>query len=163
MQILKKILFLLSPQERKKALLLLLMILMMALIDVIGVASILPFMSVLVNPSLIETNFILINLFEFFKGFGIENKQQFLFMLGILVFIVLVSSIIFKAITAYFQVRFIEMLKYNISKRLVESYLHQPYSWFLNKHSGDLGKSILSEVSEAIHYSIFPLLKLLSR
>ena len=53
MQILKKILFLLSPQERKKAVLLLLMILMMALIDVIGVASILPFMSVLVNPSLI--------------------------------------------------------------------------------------------------------------
>ena len=63
MQILKKILFLLSPQERKKAVLLLLMILMMALIDVIGVASILPFMSVLVNPSLIEKNFILINLF----------------------------------------------------------------------------------------------------
>ena len=78
MQILKKILFLLSPQELKKAVFLLLMILMMALIDVIGVASILPFMSVLVNPSLIETNFILINLFEFFKGFGIENNQQFL-------------------------------------------------------------------------------------
>ena len=110
MQILKKILFLLSPQERKKAVLLLLMILMMALIDVIGVASILPFMSVLVNPSLIETNFILINLFEFFKGFGIENNQQFLFVLGILVFIILVSSLIFKAITAYFQVRFKEMV-----------------------------------------------------
>ena len=58
MQILKKILFLLSPKERKRAVLLLIMILLMAVIDVIGVASILPFMSVLVNPSLIETNFI---------------------------------------------------------------------------------------------------------
>ena len=75
MQILKKILFLLSPQERKKAVLLLLMILMMALIDVIGVASILPFMSVLVNPSLIETNFILINLFEFFKSLFISKNM----------------------------------------------------------------------------------------
>ena len=53
MQILKKILFLLSPQERKKAVLLLLMILIMALIDVIGVASILTFMSVLVNTIII--------------------------------------------------------------------------------------------------------------
>ena len=33
----------------------------------------------------------------------------------------------------------------------------------LNKHSGDLGKSILSEVSEAIHYCIFPFLKLISQ
>ena len=55
MKILKKILFLLSPEERKSAIFLSLMILLMAGIDVIGVASILPFMTVLVNPNLIET------------------------------------------------------------------------------------------------------------
>ncbi len=163
MQILKKILFLLSPQERKKAVLLLLMILIMALIDVIGVASILPFMSVLVNPSLIETNFILIKLFEFFKGFGIENDQQFLFVLGILVFIILVSSIIFKAITTYFQVRFKEMLQYNMGKRLVEKYLHQPYEWFLNNHTAELGKTILSEISNVNSQGIRPLIELIAR
>tara|TARA_Y100000992_G_scaffold152205_1_gene101497 strand:+ start:113 stop:1903 length:1791 start_codon:yes stop_codon:yes gene_type:complete len=163
MQILKKILFLLSPQERKKAVLLLLMILMMALIDVIGVASILPFMSVLVNPSLIETNFILINLFEFFKGFGIENNQQFLFVLGILVFVILVSSLIFKAITTYFQVRFKEMLQYNMGKRLVEKYLHQPYEWFLNNHTAELGKTILSEISNVNSQGIRPLIELIAR
>ena len=126
MQILKKLLFLISPKEQKKGLLLLIMILLMALIEVIGVASIVPFMSVLVNPSLIETNFILINLFEFFRGFGVENNQQFLFLLGVMVFIILVGSLIFKAITTYFQIRFNEMVKYNMSKRLVEKYLHQP-------------------------------------
>ena len=31
----------------------------MALLDMIGVASILPFISVLMNPNLVETNFIL--------------------------------------------------------------------------------------------------------
>ena len=119
MQILKKILFLLSTDDRKKASLLLLMILFMAAIDVIGVASILPFMSVLVNPSLIETNFLLIRMFEFFKVYGVETNQQFIFVLGILVFIILVGSLIIKAITAYFQIRFNEMLQYNMSKRLV--------------------------------------------
>ena len=82
MKILGKLIFILTPKERKSASFLLLMILLMALIDVIGVASILPFMSVLVNPSLIETNFILIKLFEFFKSFGIENNEQFLFLLA---------------------------------------------------------------------------------
>lgn len=59
MQNFKKLLFLLSPSEHKRAGLLLIMIFIMALLDMIGVASILPFMSVLTNPSLIETNLIL--------------------------------------------------------------------------------------------------------
>ena len=163
MQILKKILFLLSPKERKRAVLLLIMILLMAVIDVIGVASILPFMSVLVNPSLIETNFILINLFEFFKVFGVKNNQQFLFVLGVMVFIILLGSLIFKAITTYFQIRFNEMVQFNMSKRLVEKYLHQPYEWFLNNHTAELGKTILSEISNVCSKGIRPLIELIAR
>ena len=56
MQILKKLLFLLGPNERKQAGLLLMMIIFMALLDMVGVASILPFVAVLTNPNLIETN-----------------------------------------------------------------------------------------------------------
>ena len=52
----------LSSHERKIAGLLLIMILIMALLDMIGVASILPFIAVLSNPTLIDTNSIL-NLF----------------------------------------------------------------------------------------------------
>jgi hypothetical protein len=32
------------------------------------------------------------------------------------------------------------MREYSISKWLVENYLHQPYCWFLNRHSANLGK-----------------------
>jgi hypothetical protein len=51
-----KILDLLSPQERRRAGLLLGMILVMALLDMVGVASIMPFMAVLANPRVVETN-----------------------------------------------------------------------------------------------------------
>ena len=81
MQTFKKLLFLLSFDERKQAALLLLMILIMAFLDMIGVASILPFMAVLTNPSLIETNVILNYMFKFSNIFGVENNQQFLFVL----------------------------------------------------------------------------------
>ncbi|WP_256998229.1 ABC transporter ATP-binding protein [Candidatus Pelagibacter communis] len=163
MTILGKLIFILTPKERKSASFLLLMILLMALIDVIGVASILPFMSVLVNPSLIETNFILIKMFEFFKSFGIENKEQFLFLLGTIVFVILITSLIFKAITTYFQIRFKEMVQYSLSKRLVEKYLHQPYEWFLSNHTAEAGKTILSEVSNVCSSGIRPLFELISR
>ena len=52
---------------------------------------------------------------------------------------------------------------YTIGKRLVESYLHQPYSWFLNKHSADLGKNILSEVFNVIERGMGPLFTLLAQ
>jgi uncharacterized membrane protein YqaE (UPF0057 family) len=64
MQTIKKYLFLLTPRERKDAGLLLFMILIMALLEMIGVASILPFVAVLTNPGLVETNFILKAMFQ---------------------------------------------------------------------------------------------------
>lgn len=150
MQTLIKILYLLTPYERKQAGVLIGLILIMALLDMIGVASILPFMAVLTNPSLIETNIILNTMFQALSIFGVENNQQFLVALGFLVFVLLIVSLSFKAVTTYAQVRFIQMCEYNIGKRLLEAYLYQPYSWFLNHNSSDLGKTILSEVSQVV-------------
>ena len=89
-------------------------------------------------------------MFQVSNIFGVENNQEFLFALGILVFGLLVISLIFKALTTYAQIRFVLMREYSISKRLMEGYLHQPYSWFLNRNSADLGKTILSEVSQVV-------------
>ena len=63
MKTLKQLIFLLSFSERKQAAWLLVMILIMALLDTIGVASIMPFMAVLTKPSLIETNIVLNTMF----------------------------------------------------------------------------------------------------
>ena len=70
MQTFKKLLFLLNHQERKQAGMLLFMIFIMALLDMIGVASILPFMTVLTNPDLIETSIFLKNLYKLSTIFG---------------------------------------------------------------------------------------------
>ena len=145
MSIFKKIYFLLNTYEKKRAVLLIIMILIMAILDMAGVASVLPFMAVLTNPSLIETNFILKYMFQASSIFGVQNNQEFMFILGFLVFFTLVITLIFKVFVIYIQTRFILMLEHSIGKRLVEGYLYQPYSWSLSRHSADLGKTILSE------------------
>ena len=159
----KKLIFLLNSHERRTAYLLLVMIIFMALIDTIGVASILPFMNVLTDPSLIETNLILNSLFKISNTFGVENIQQFLFALGCLVFVLLIVSLAFKALTTYVQVIFVNMREYSIGKRLVKGYLYQPYSWFLSRNSADLGKTILSEVQQIIGYGFIPLMALITQ
>jgi len=162
MQIFKKLLFQLEPIERRKAIYLLFMIIIMALLDMIGVASILPFVTVISNPTLIETNTFLNKVFQIFSIFGVETDQQFLFTLGILVFLFLIFSLFFKALTTYMQLQFIQKQEYSIAKRLLENYLNQPYSWFLNRNSSDFSKTILSEVSQIINSGINPMIQLIS-
>ena len=163
MKTFKKFLYLLSSHEKKLACLLFIMTLIMALLDMIGVASILPFIAVLTNPEIIQTNNILNNMFVFSKRIGVENNQHFLIVLGFLVFTLLIISLAFKACTTYAQMRFAQMREYSIGKRLVEGYLHQSYSWFLNRHSADFGKIILSEVNKVIFNGLYPLMDMIAK
>ncbi|MDA7604034.1 ABC transporter ATP-binding protein/permease [Candidatus Pelagibacter sp.] len=163
MNILKKLIYLLTVNERKRAITLLSMILLMALLDMIGVASILPFMAVLTNPGIIETNYILNTTFQAASLIGVKTSQEFLFTLGIMVFCLLVLSLSFKALTIYAEARFVSMRSYSIAKRLVVSYLQQPYSWFLGRHSAELGKNILSEVGIVVGKGLQNMIRLIAR
>ena len=153
MKNISKLFDLLTPKERLKTRILLCMILVMALLDTIGVASIMPFMAVATNPSLIETNFFLRSLY---RVFGASSERNFMLILGVLMFGLLLLSLVFKALTTYFQLRFNYMCEFSIGKRLVEGYLYQPYVWFLTRNSSELGKNILSEVGTVIEKAMIP-------
>ena len=142
------------------------MILFMAVFDVIGVASIAPFIAVLTNPEVILTNPILSELHNMlgFEKAEVENLDSdgFLFFLGMVVLVALLFSIFFKALTTYAYEKFAANQNYSLSCQLVSSYLQQPYSWFLDKHSADLGKTVLSEVNAVITGCLLPLLRFTS-
>jgi len=163
MQLPKKLFAMLTTPERKQAMWLFGMILSMALLDMIGVASIMPFMAVLASPELVETNIVLKTTYAASVNIGVNTTEEFLFLLGMLVFVLLLLSLAFKALTTYAQLRFTLLREYSISKRLVKGYLHQPYSWFLNRHSADLGKTVLSEVSTVISSGLFPFMNLIAQ
>ncbi len=140
---------------------LLAMIFIMALIDVLGVASIMPFMAVLSNPQLVESNALLNEFYMATHRFGITTHHDFLLILGLCVFIFLMLSLGFKALTTYLQLRFTLMREYSIGRRLVEGYLRQPYSWFFSRHSADLGKTVLNEVHQVVDTTLIPAMNLI--
>lgn len=135
------------------------MLIMAALLEMLGVASILPFLTFLGNPDMMQGNALLMGLYV---RLGFTDTQSFSLFLGAMVFMLLLASISIKALNYFMQVRFSLMREYSIGRRLTESYLHQPYIWFLNKHSADLGKNILSEVQTATS-AISSLLNLISQ
>lgn len=160
MKTLRKVLDLLTRQERRRALLLLCMVLLMTFLDVVGVAFIMPFMAVLSNPMVIHTNAYLKAAYE---ALWFTDTQQFLFFLGLAVFLVLLLSIAFKALTTWVMLRFTHMREYTIGRRLVSGYLGQPYEWFLSQHSAELGKSVLAEVTQVTNGTIIPLMNLIAK
>jgi ABC-type multidrug transport system fused ATPase/permease subunit len=54
------------------------------------------------------------------------------------------------------------MRGYTISTRLLQSYLRQPYAWFLEHNSAEIRKSVLNEVDQVVNRVIIAGLKLLA-
>ena len=86
---LKQLWQILTPLDKRKLLLVLALVMIMALIEAAGVVSIMPFLAVLSNPQIIESNAILQNLYALFSS---DTPQQFIMYLGILSLIVVVTS-----------------------------------------------------------------------
>lgn len=155
----RKILHLLDAHERRNAMLLFGMMVLMGILETIGVASVMPFMSVVANPDSIVSNEYLA---AAYKGLGFTSAESFLVVLGSAVFVLMVGSLAFKALTHFAMARFVHMRNYSLSSRLLRGYLGQPYSFFLNRHSADLSKSVLSEVDQVINQALMPALKLVA-
>ena len=158
--LLKKVISILDNKEKRFFYYLSFAFFFVAIIETFGVVLIIPFIEIASNPEVINSNYQLNLINEFFQ---FSNTNRFILFLGISYFFYLIFSQAFKAVIMYLQLRYTFSLEASISKRLLESYLRQTYSWFLDKHSGDMGKGILSEVAETIHYSLNPLLAMISQ
>lgn len=158
-----KILDLLNSKEKKRAIFLLFLVVILAFFDLMGIASVMPFMGIILNPEIIETNKILYRLFEYSKNIGVSNLDDFKILFGLGVFFLLITTLILRSIISVFQIRFTNLCEYRISKDLLEKYLKQPYTLFLNQNSADFEKKIFSEISQVIVYGINPIIILISQ
>ena len=156
---LSKILEMLSQRERKQFFALMVLTIIMGVVDVLGVASILPFLAVVANPEVIETNEILRTLYQFS---GAETSQGFLIILAAAMFLFVLFTTLFRAGTFYALTYFTRMRTLSLATQMMEHYLSQPYVWFLTRHSSDLGKTILSEVAQVVNGPIAAVLRLIA-
>jgi len=160
MGIIRKILDLLTPKERKRLYLLFGAMTISGLIEVVGVASIMPFLSLITDPGVIQENTILS---WFFTNLNFQSTNRFLVWAGAVVLIILVVSNILALLARWGLSRFSWMRNHSLSIKLLKKYIFQPYIFFLNHNTSTLGKNILSEVQQAVTGVILPILEILSR
>ena len=156
----RKLLDLLTPAERRRSYLLVVLIFFEGLTQLVGIASILPFLAVLANPQVIETNH---RLNALYTWLGFESTHGFLIFLAIAIFCIVLFGLVFRTFCHHVVFRFVHLRGYAIASRLLGGYLGQPYSWFLDQHSAQLGAHILTDVNKVVSQALMPAMRLISQ
>lgn len=145
--VLEKLWSILSPEERRQLLLLVPFVVLMALLEVAGVASIVPFLGLLSDPNAIDQN---ARLKWLYVTLEFASRERFFFAVGIVVLSVFLTGNAVNSVVTWRLVSFSTMRASALSVRLLNSYLRQPWEFFLGRNSSDLAKNILSETQSVV-------------
>lgn len=156
----RQILSLLSRRERLQAGLLLLAMILQAGVELVGVASIAPFMSIVADPSVIHRNEILSRLYSW--G-GFTSDTGFLTAIGLAAIVTLALSNGVSALTQWATLRFVWGTHHRLANRLLRGYLAQSYSFFVQRNTASLHKNVLAEVQTAVSGVLMPVLTAIAR
>ena len=150
----------LNRREKFQVVALLVAIVAMAFSQALGVASVLPFISLVMEPNHVYENRLLHWAYEYFN---FSSINRFIFFIGVVMLAIIVFSNAISAFSTWIKLRFVWMNNHRLSKRLLEKYLSMPYAFFLNQNSADLSKNVLSEVNQLTNSYLMPLLNIISR
>ncbi|ANF82685.1 ABC transporter ATP-binding protein [Acinetobacter sp. NCu2D-2] len=150
----------LTKQEKRHSVLMLMLVVLMAFAETAGVVSIMPFLSVLARPDIVQDNAALSWLYN---QFAFNSNQEFITALGIASIVLVVGSSAFKTVTLHLVNRFTFLLRHSISARLLSGYLHQPYEFFLRYNPSELSRNVLSEIDQLQGGLIKPLSQLIAQ
>ena len=148
---------LLTRREKRNAGYVFILMMLVALSETVGVASILPFMTVVSDSGSSEKSGVIAILYRFF---GEPDDRKFTIILGSCFILFLFLTLVLKTVTFWAQSKYAKMRIYSISSRLLERYLTRPYAWYLNQHTARLSTNILNEINQVVASSLFPLMQL---
>lgn len=157
---LKKLYLEFSKQEKRRLLLLALLIIITALVQVIGIASIFPFISVAADPGVVETN---IYLHEIKTYFEIENNRDFIVVLGGFVLLTLILTNVFLAFSTWVTMRFVVTANNTLALRLLQRYLSENYLFHLKRNSAELLKNLTTETNRVVNGGIMSAINVVSK
>lgn len=157
---LRKLVHLLSPDERQKLARLAPLLVAASLFETLSVATLMPFLGLLASPELAKTSQALRSVQE---RLGNPGQAEFLLLCGGAVLCTLTLSNLLSGWTTYRLQEFSWLRNHSLSLRLLVAYAERPYAFFLGRHSSDLCQSTLGEVTAVVSSVLSQGLQLLAR
>ena len=151
---------LLSPYQRKRFYVLQLFVILMTIVEILGVASIIPFMALVGDMAQLQQDTFIA---KFYQMSGINSESQFVFVLGICVLIMLFISMVISVFTVWGLSMFANKIGTEIADRLYAHYLNQDWLFHASGSSAQLTKKIATETMRVTGAVLVPLMQLNSK
>lgn len=156
-KMIRQLFSLLTPQQLKQFYILQLLVVVMAFTELVGIASIAPFMALVGDISLLEKEGLFAELYQFS---GIANPMDFLFYTGLTVLVTLTLSTVISMVTIWRLSLYAARVGTEIADRLYTHYMHQDWLFHASGSSAHLTKQVSAEAQRVTDQIIQPLMQM---
>lgn len=129
------------------------------LIQIASIGSIIPFVALLLNPDLVQSNTYFAYLYQ--VG-GFESEKYFFLAAGTMVLLALIIGNASNALTIWYLTRFAWNFQMRLSASLFLANITKPYVHFVNRNSADITKNILVESAQVSQGILLPLTRMMA-
>ena len=159
-EIVKQLFRLLTSNQRKRFFILQVLVIIMAFAEIVGVASIIPFMALVGDMSVLEQENIIAQVYQ---ASGIDSPRKFVFLLGVGVLVMLFLSALISMFTTWRLSMFANKVGTEIADRLYTHYLKQGWLYHASGSSAQLTKKIANETTRVTSVVLLPLMQMNAR
>lgn len=144
----------LIPQAKKpEAMILLGMMIIGMFLEMLGVGLVLPVITIVSKPELAQQYPLVVEAFDLIGNPG--KTELMLWAMGLLVVIYTIKNV-YLALLAWRQTKFVFSTQAEMAKMLFRGYLHQPYTFHLQRNSADLINNLQVELNLFMNYMLSP-------
>lgn len=145
-RVIKKFQILLNKKQKKKLVSLFFMMVVGAFLEVLGVSLMVPLISAIMQPNIIETTPII---GKFCTLFNIQSHKTFIVICIIVLICVFVIKDLYLIGQYYMQASFVYDNRFLTQQQLLECYLNRPYEYYLDAQSGEIVRVVQKDVETA--------------
>ena len=157
LRVIKELFSLLSEKQRKHFYILQFLVILMAFTELLGIASIAPFMALVGDISLLQQEGVYSKLYQFS---GINSPVDFVFAAGCLVLLMLTISTIVSMLTTWRLAVYGASVGTELADRLYSYYMQQSWLFHASGSSAQLTKQVSTEANRISGGIIQPLMSL---
>lgn len=143
--IIRKYIKILSKQQKKRVMIIFVMMIIGAALETVGVSLILPLVSAITAPDIIETNKYAGYICEILD---LHSTGAFMIVVIVALIFVYIFKNIYLFLEYYVQYRFVYNNRFSVQQRLMDVYLRRPYEFFLNAESGEIMRVVTHDVTD---------------
>ena len=139
-----KLNYIFKPKDRFKIILLLFMVVFGSFMELLGVAIFEPFAKIFMQSEVIRENKYLN---YFYQMLGCNDTKEFLAVISICIIAIYIFKNIFLWVEQDFILKFSYNMQRKLSTQLLTTYLHEPYTFHLNKNVAELQRSMQEDTA----------------